>query len=87
MATAAPANGARTGSPAASCGTHCRVLDMKPNDRTIVHSRPQPRTVVSDSIMYRETAFRSGQLKTAPPSGGRTAWHARTAGESPFDVS
>ena len=57
MATATPANGARTRSPAASCGTHCTVLDMKPNDRTIVHSRPEARTVSSDSIMYRETVL------------------------------
>ena len=30
---------------------------MKPNDRTIVYSRPQARTVASDSIMYLETAL------------------------------
>ena len=67
MATATPANGARTRSPAASCGTHCKVLDMKPNDRTIVHSRPQARTVASDSIMYLETALLVSPLAAELP--------------------
>ena len=67
MATATPANGARTRSPAASCGTHCKVLDMKPNDRTIVHSRPEARTVSSDSIMYLETALLVSPLAAELP--------------------
>src|SRR6266550_936258 len=40
---------------------------MKPNDRTIVHSRPQARTVASDSIMYRETALLVSPLAAELP--------------------
>ncbi len=40
---------------------------MKPNDRTIVHSRPQARTVASDSIMYLETALLVSPLAAELP--------------------
>ena len=40
---------------------------MKPNDRTIVHSRPEARTVASDSIMYLETALLLSPLAAELP--------------------
>ena len=71
-ATGNPANGARTRSPARSCGIHWKVLDMKPNDLTIVQARPDARTVVSDSIMYLETALLMSPLAAELPDRSTT---------------
>jgi hypothetical protein len=51
IATGTCANGARTTSPARSCGSHCKVLDMKPLGRRIVAGTPDSRTARSERIM------------------------------------
>jgi hypothetical protein len=81
MATATPANGACTTSPAASCGIHCKVLDMKPNDRRIVQASPDARSAVSEVAMYLVMALLRSPLATALLDSSTTcrtpAWRAR----------
>jgi len=67
-------HGARTTSPAWSCGSHCSALDMKPNERRKVHGRPEPVTACSESIMYLVTALPGSPPSTELLDTSTTCW-------------
>ena len=50
VATGTPANGARTVSPACSCGSHWKVLDMKLFGCRNVQGSPESRTARSERM-------------------------------------
>jgi len=49
-AAAASGNGARITSPTASWSTHCKVLDMNADGRTIEYGIPDSRTACSERM-------------------------------------
>ncbi len=74
----------RTTSPDASCGIHCSALAMNELGWSIVHSRPESRTIRSDSMWYLATALVSSPLGTEldESSTARVAPSARSASSS-----